>query len=329
ADPRRREGWREVEARLAEAGAAGWSVRARALAEDEEEARAETGDGRRTAQKAFFRAVSLVEEVMRRARAGGDVSFAPARRVVCELVDAVTEDEQALFELTTIHSFDEYTYAHCVNVCVYAVALGVRLGLDRPLLAELGFSALFHDLGKVKLPLALIDKPDEYDAADWDQMRLHPLLGAKLLLSMPRPLDRSLARAAAVAFEHHLGADASGYPRTRRERRQGLFSRVCAIADSFDALTSGRVYQRRPLGPAEALRRMVQRAGTAYDPLLLRLFVRTVGVFPIGTALNLGGGRIGVVWRNTPGDLLRPRVRVAEPSGETRVVELPAGALRA
>lgn len=275
------------------------------------------------AKKTFFHSLGLVEDVMTRARAGQPVDFAQAKRAVHGLADLVIEDEQTLFELSSIHDFDEYTYAHCVNVCVYAVAIGVRLGLDHALLSELGFGALFHDIGKVKLPLALIDKPDEYDEKDWERMRRHPALGVKTLLAMRRPLDRSLSRAVSMAFEHHLGADGGGYPRTRVPRRQEVFSRVCAIADAFDAMTSGRVYAKRPMAPDETLRRMVQRAGTGFDAFLLRLFINCVGVFPIGTVMLLSSGETGVVWRNDPADLLRPKLRVfAGPRGPLKTVKL-------
>lgn len=280
-------------------------------------------DGARLAKKTFFQALGLVEDVMTRARAGQPVDFAQAKRAVHSLADRVIEDEQALFELSAIHDFDEYTYAHCVNVCVYSVAIGVRLGLDHALLSELGFGALFHDIGKVKLPLTLIDKPDELDAPDWRQMRRHPALGVKALLAMRRPLDRALARAVCVTFEHHLGADGTGYPRARVPRRQGVFARVCAIADAFDALTSGRVYVKRPLAPDEALRQMVQRAGTGFDAFLLRLFINCVGVFPIGTLVLLSNGETGVVWRNDPADLLRPKLKVfAGPGGRLAAVKV-------
>jgi HD-GYP domain-containing protein (c-di-GMP phosphodiesterase class II) len=272
-------------------------------------------DSAQLAKKAFFRAVGVVEEIMTHARDGRGVDFARAKRVVHGLADRVIEDEQALFVLSTIHDFDAYTYAHCVNVSIYSIAIGVRLGLERGLLSELGFSALFHDIGKTRLPLALIDKPDEYDEEDWKRMRLHPALGVKALLAMDHPLDRGLCRAASVAFEHHLGADGAGYPRTRRPRRQEAFSRVCAIADAFDAMTSGRVYAKRPTAPDEALRRIVQRAGTGFDPYLIRLFINCVGVFPIGTVMLLDDGRMGVVSRNDPENLTAPRLRVFADAG--------------
>jgi HD-GYP domain-containing protein (c-di-GMP phosphodiesterase class II) len=288
--------------------------------EDDEE---EPHDSLHMAKRTFFRSVNLVEDIMDRSRAGQKVNFAQAKRVVHNLVDRVVEDEQTLLELSTIHTFDEYTYAHCVNVCVYGITIGVRLGLDRVLLSELGFACLFHDVGKVQLPLELINKPDEYDEWDWKQMRMHPTLGAKTLLTMRRQYDRGLARAISVAFEHHLGLDGSGYPKVVKMRKPELFSRICSIADAFDAMTSGRVYIKKPMGPDEVLRKMVLRAGTGYDTFLLKLFINAIGVFPIGTLLLLDSNELGVVYRNNPDDLLRPKVRIfADQEGEKEIVEI-------
>ena len=321
-DPRKDEGLARLRELLLAAGADAVAVHPRAAEEGGEAAAAAGKDGRAAALKAFFQAVRLVEEVMTRAREGRETAFAPAKRVVQALADRVADDEQTLFELATLRSFDEYTFAHCVNVCVYSISIGTRLGLDRAQLTDLGLAALFHDMGKARLPLALIDKPDEYDESEWEQIRRHPGLGAKALLAMRRTFDHSLARAVRVAYDHHRGADGAGYPRPPRPFRQDLYARICAIADGFDAMTSGRVYQRRAMEPAEALRRMVQRSGTGYDPLLLRLFVGAVGVFPIGTAVRLDDGRAGAVWRNDAADLLRPKVRVAVPGAAPETVDL-------
>ncbi|MBI5245663.1 MAG: HD domain-containing protein [Elusimicrobia bacterium] len=273
--------------------------------------------GADAARRAFSRAVDTVEEVMARTRAGQDADLGEAKVAAAELAEQVVADPQALFELSILQRFDEYTYAHCVNVSIYSIAIGDRLGLGTARLAELGFGALFHDLGKAQLPRELIDKPDEFTEDDWRLMRRHPALGARALLALRRPLDAQLARAISIAFEHHLGLDGSGYPKLTPPRRQELFSRICAVADAFDAMTSGRVYAKRAMSPDEALRRMVQRAGTAFDPLLLRVFINIAGVFPIATAVRLDTGERAVVRRNGD-DLLRPDVVVLADDGRAR-----------
>lgn len=275
---RKGEGVERLKQLLSSAGACAVTVQKIAATVEEKPALA-GGDGVSAAKKTFTRALYVVEDIMTQTRAGQPIDFIQAKRVVHGLVDRVVEDQQALFELTALRDYDEYTYAHCVNVCVYSIAVGVRLGLERAQLAELGFGALFHDIGKVKLPRSLIDKPDEYDEAEWEMMRRHPMMGARELICMRRPYDRALARAVSMAFEHHLKADGTGYPTLRRPRRQEIFSRICALADSFDAMTSGRVYTRKPLAPDEALRRLAEDADRAYDPALLLLFIDVVGVF--------------------------------------------------
>lgn len=250
------------------------------------------------ARRSFFQAVDAVEGVMAGLRAGERPSLDAAERAVSELGRRVLEDEQALFELTLLREFDEYTYAHSVNVCVYGTAIGARLGLRGEVLEELGQACLFHDAGKARLPRSLLDKPGELDADEWARMRRHPSLGARALLGLRARPGRALARAALVAFEHHRGADGRGYPRPRDARPQDLFSRVCALADAFDALTSGRVYAKRALTPHEAVLRMAQSAHAAFDPLLFRVFLNAVGVFPIGTLLELDTGERALVRRN-------------------------------
>lgn len=283
--------------------------------EDNSAARApEPEFGAGAARRTFSRAVETIEEVMTCVRAGQDADLGGAKAAAAELAEQVVADPQALFELSILQHFDEYTYAHCVNVSIYSLAIGGRLGLGPERLAELGFGALFHDLGKARLPRELIDKPDEFTEDDWRLMRRHPALGAKELLAMRHTLDAQLARAISIAFEHHLGFDGSGYPKLNPPRRQELFSRICAVADAFDAMTSGRVYAKRAMSPDEALRRMVQRAGTAFDPLLLRVFINAAGIFPIGTAVRLETGERAVVRRNGS-DLLRPDVVLLSEDG--------------
>lgn len=266
------------------------------------------------ARRAYSGAVETVTEVMGSLRAGERPDLSVVRKTAEELVERVLEDPQALFELSLIRRFDEYTYAHCVNVSLYALALGARLGLKRETLCELGYAGLFHDAGKARLPRWLIDKPDPFTESEWLEVRRHPALGARLLLDLARPKDRAHARAAVVAFEHHLAYDGSGYPKLPAPRRQDLFSRVCAIADAFDAMTSGRVYAKTPMPPDEAVRRLLQDAGKAFDPLLLRLFIGVVGVFPIGTLLLLDTDERAVVRRNRAGQPLNPEILLVSDS---------------
>lgn len=260
---------------------------------------------RAQARKSFRHALSVLEDLMEDARDGRPPDLSRAETAVHGLVDQVLGDAQSLFALSLLEQFDRYTYAHCVNVCVYSIAIGVRLGLDRDVLGELGFSALFHDFGKTRLPREMIDKPDELTDEEWTQMRRHTSLGALALMSSGRPIDRALGRAVRVAFEHHRGWDGSGYPAAARPKPQDLFARICALGDSFDAMSSGRVYAKRAMSPHETVRRLAQKAGTAYDPFLIGVFVAALGIYPVGTLVLLSDGRVGAVLRNGR-DPLRP-----------------------
>lgn len=262
-----------------------------------------------SAKKTFFSAIGAVQDTVNQARNTNTINIAKTKRVVQELINRVMEDESAIMELTTLRNFDDYTYVHSVNVCVLSLVLGFHLGLDRKTLSNLGVGALLHDIGKTKLPLELVNKPDVFDDYDWQQMRKHPVYGVKALLKT-RVTDDTTARAASTIFEHHLLVDGSGYPELLNKRKPSLFARIVAIADSYNAMTSGRVYHKNRHLPDEAITSMVNRIDKSFDPLLLKVFINTMGIFPVGTVVMLSTKEVGIVARNNPKDLEKPQVKV-------------------
>lgn len=272
---------------------------------------------RRRAQALFQRSEAVVQEFWERVRDRNSFDASSVQRVVHQMIDEVAHDEDVLLQFAALKEFDEYTYYHSVNVAIYSIAIGMRLGMDRIRLSQLGFAALFHDIGKVKLPRDLIAKPDDFDDDDWEQIRRHPSLGALTLASM-RTLDADTGLAIAGAFEHHLKLDLTGYPELSRPRTLHTFSRIISICDSFDAMTSGRVYQKETISPDEAVRRILYKARDWYDPLILKAFVHVVGVFPVGTVVRLSDGSLAVVTKNDLSDLFCPEVLVVrDPAGES------------
>jgi HD-GYP domain-containing protein (c-di-GMP phosphodiesterase class II) len=262
------------------------------------------------ARSTFFRAVTVVEEVMASSAEGKEINTSKTKQVIRSLIDHIMNDEQSLLELASIKDFDDYTYAHSTNVSVYSLTLGVKLGLDRARLSQLGFSALFHDIGKVKLPADLIRKPDSYDENDWIQMQLHPLFGAKTILRNLK-FEIHTARAARAAFEHHINADFTGYPTLRHQKYpHNLFSQIISIADTFDALTSGRVYLRKAFAPDQVLKKMHYQMKVKFDPLLLKIFNDIIGVYPAGTLVLLTTDEIALVLTNNEKDKARPYVKI-------------------
>jgi len=265
---------------------------------------------RQLARGVFSQAMSTVQEVAAGVRYGQDINVAKTKRVVHSLIDHIVRDEQSLIELTSIRDYDDYTFAHSTNVAVYALTLGVRLGLDRARLSQLGFAALFHDIGKIKLPQDLIRKPEAFDENDWLQMQRHPLLGAKTILRNMK-LDIHTARAARVAFEHHINTDFTGYPSLHYIRRTpNLFSRIVAIADTFDALTSGRVYIKKQMSADVVMKKMRYQMTAKFDTLLLKVFNDIIGIYPAGSLVLLTTDEIALILTNNDAEPLRPYVKI-------------------
>ncbi|NOY88485.1 MAG: HD domain-containing protein [FCB group bacterium] len=265
---------------------------------------------RKKARKAFFTAMSVVREVMVNTGKDKEINISKTKRVIHSLIDHLSRDESSLLELTAIKNFDDYTYIHSTNVCVYALTLGVRLGLDRSRLSQLGFTALFHDIGKVKLPADLIRKPDAFDENDWVQMQLHPILGAKTILRNFK-FDNYTARAMRGAFEHHINKDFTGYPMLRyRKRPLDLFSKIISVVDTFDALTSGRVYIKKAIPPEKVLQKMRYQMKVKFDEFLLKIFHDIVGIYPVGSLVLLNTDEIALVLANNEKDKARPYIKI-------------------
>jgi HD-GYP domain-containing protein (c-di-GMP phosphodiesterase class II) len=268
-------------------------------------------DTKELAKTTYFKTVTAVSEVMQSVKLKQAVSFKKAKRVVQSMVDLILQEDSTLLGLTNLRCHDEYTYNHSVNVCILALAMGQRLGYNRRHLSELGMAALFHDLGKSEIPLEVLNKPAEFTEEEWNIMRRHPIFSVKELVRLKGINDLAI-KVAIGAFEHHLNYDLSGYPRLASKRPVSLLGRIISIVDCYDALTSSRVYNRIPFPPDRALRFMLNKAGKAFDPVLIKIFVNAIGVYPIGTMVLLNTKEIGVVYASNPnperGD--RPKVKL-------------------
>ncbi|MFQ5453618.1 MAG: HD-GYP domain-containing protein [Candidatus Zixiibacteriota bacterium] len=265
---------------------------------------------RAAARTTFYKAMSVVQEVVVNTIHDREINISKTKRVVQSLIDQITRDESSMIELTAIKNYDDYTYAHSTNVCVYALTLGVRLGLDRSRLSQLGFTALFHDIGKVKLPTDLIRKPDAYDENDWIQMQRHPILGVKTILRNLK-FDPHIARAAKGALEHHINKDYTGYPTMHYKKLPlNLFSRIISIVDSFDALTSGRVYLKKSIQPEDVLKKMQYQMKVKIDEFLLKIFNDIIGIYPAGSLVLLTTDEIALILTNNEINKNMPFVKI-------------------
>jgi len=187
----------------------------------------------------------------------------------------------------------------------------MRLALDKPQLCELGVSALFHDLGKVHIPEEIINKPGRLTEDEYEIVKKHPAKGASML-SRIRGLGSMPVRAMLVALQHHQTLDYRGYPPIRHVKDINLYSRIVSIADFFDAATSPRVYKISCLKRDEALALVVEGSGNRFDPLLAKVFVDMLGLFPVGSLVLLDTEELAIVWKANQEacTALRPKVKI-------------------
>ena len=266
-------------------------------------------EGERTRARATFRrAMSATRELMLRTARTGRPAMQQARRVVQPIVDKLLKSETSLVGLTALKQHDEYTYAHCVNVSILAVRMGQALGFSRAELASVGVAALLHDTGKLAVPVEVLRKPGRLDAGEWAAILRHPIEGLRLVSRLPglSPLQLDAMR---VALEHHMNVDHSGYPASREPRELSPLSRVVAVADFFDAITSHRAYRPRTLTPNEALRLLLGPEHVRFDRAALWALVQTVGLYPAGTLFRTASGQLMLAVSPSPDDFRRPVCR--------------------
>lgn len=256
-------------------------------------------EARRVAKRAYAQTVAVAREVMTGLRMGKGVSLRPVKRAVQSIVDQVLSNEASIVGLTNLRDYDEYTFTHSVNVCIFSVALGKKLGLNKHQLYELGLGALLHDVGKVRMPVDLINKPGALTEAEFAILKEHPAEGLLQLFDM-RGLAELPLRAMLMAYEHHMKLDQTGYPVSVRPRQPTLFSRIVAIADGFDAATSKRSYQSQPWPADKVLREMRDNPGRGFDPLLVKAFISMTGIYPVGSVVILDSFELAVVTARNP-----------------------------
>lgn len=251
----------------------------------------------------FLDAIDTVKEMIQTTHAGKIVNIRKIQGTLYTMVDNIMDNRDAMIGLTSIKLYDEYTFAHSVNVSILCIAMGAFLALDKPQIAAMGLAGMLHDIGKVNVPLHIINKPQALTDEEWEVMKRHPIEGALILTTMSGVSPLAIV----AAFEHHLHHDARGYPSISDFGEMHPFSQVVAIADAYDALTSSRVYYNISNPPDEAVRVLLKKRGTNFNPMLVKAFVNLVGIFPIGTLVRLSTGEVGLVKHQT-GDLLRPKV---------------------
>jgi putative nucleotidyltransferase with HDIG domain len=265
----------------------------------------------------YSNAVAFAEDAWESAKTEGQPDLPATLQAVEGLAEAVTQNRTALVALTAMRSYDNYTFTHMVNVSILTMGQARGLGIDGPLLREFGLAALMHDIGKVRTPKEILNKPDKLTDDEFVIMRRHVVDGAEILRRTPEmPI-----LAPVVAFEHHLRLDGSGYPFTVKRGQLNLGSMLCAIADVYDAMRSQRTYQQAY--PTDRIVAVLKKnEGSQMDQNLVRRFVQLLGIYPPGNLVKLSNGEVAVVLHVHAPDPHRPRVRVLFNAAGTRL-ELP------
>ncbi|MEX2177436.1 MAG: HD domain-containing phosphohydrolase [Gemmatimonadaceae bacterium] len=281
------------------------------LAEPAEESGEERERSKERAKRTYSQSVAVTKDLMTSVRMGKSPNIKKIKRVVQGIVDQILNEETSLIGLTTIRDYDEYTFTHSVNVCIFSVALGKRLGLTKLQLYDLGMAALFHDIGKSRVPLDVLNKDGTLTDVDWRQIAEHPWLGVLALFQI-RGTQEYPFRSMVVALEHHMKTDLTGYPRPIRPRQMSMFSKIVASADGFDAATSRRSYQTVPFSPADVMREMRDNPRRGMDPVVVKAFINLTGIYPTGTLVVLDTFELGIVHavNPLPEMLARPLVKI-------------------
>jgi HD-GYP domain-containing protein (c-di-GMP phosphodiesterase class II) len=269
------------------------------------------------ARKDYTYAKASLEEVAQKIKDKKRVvGIGKTVRVVQEMATNIIEDDEVYAAISTLRVFDDYTFTHSVNVAMLSMCLGRRINLLRRTIASLGICALFHDLGKIEIPNEVLYKKEKLDDGELKLIEEHSLNSARLMLKLKASTD-SKARILVPLFEHHLKYDLTGYPRADWKKPLTLFGKIISIADKYDTLTSSRAYRKSLLSPDRALGYMLDHAGKDFDPILTKVFINILGVYPVGTLLQLNTDELALVVSSPSRNFSRkPLVCVLEKEGE-------------
>jgi HD-GYP domain-containing protein (c-di-GMP phosphodiesterase class II) len=279
----------------------------------DEESYKSKAERRERARRDYTYAKASIEEVAQKIKEGkGEVGVRKTVRVVQDLVTNLIEDDEVYAAISTLRVFDDYTYTHSVNVAMLSMCIGRRINLSRRNLVNLGMSALFHDLGKIEIPNEVLHKKEKLNDSELKMIEEHSLNSSRLMLKLKASPD-SKARILVPMFEHHLKYDLSGYPHADWKKPLTLFGKIISIADKYDTLTSSRAYRKSLLSPDRALGHMFDLAGKDFDPILMKVFINIMGIYPVGTLLKLDTGELALVVSSPSRDFSkRPLVCILE-----------------
>ncbi len=261
---------------------------------------------------------SLLDSIsfLKKSSAEEETNIYEARRLVRKFSELLFKERSYLIALTIIKDIGSYTFNHSANVCILSIAMGIELGLARKDLLELGIAALFHDLGKIDIPGDILNKPDTLTHIEYEKIKQHPYLSSERIIFL-KGIDEVPVFALRGILEHHLDYSGAGYP-DLSTKKPTLFARIIRIVDSYDAMTTPRIYQE-VRSPFEALKYII-KSKDIYDPSLVKVFLDIMGIYPPGSIVLLKGGIKGVMISDKEVAIVRKGKPSKEIPKETTIV---------
>lgn len=245
----------------------------------------------------------LIKTAMDDIRFGNPLNVEAIKTAVSDCVDNILENPDAMLLLTQLKERDEYTSQHSMNVCILSVLLGRELQLSNFELNQLGMCGLMHDIGKAKVPLEILNKPDKLDDAEMLTMRKHTVYGRDVLMSA----RNIYAGAVDVAFSHHEHLNGNGYPRGITDTGLSMFTKIVAVVDAYDAITSSRCYQDGKNHLA-AIGILVKAMNSHFESAYVTKFINCIGFYPQGNLVELSSGEVAIVVEQNKKDRLKPKL---------------------
>jgi len=241
-------------------------------------------------ERLYNHAAATIKSIFAMTGKNRDADITAVVDTVNDILNKVMENETVMLQLTGIRDIDNYTFLHSVDVCIYSIIIGKKLGYGKEHLMTLGMGAILHDIGKCKVPIEILQKPDRLTDEEFLTMKMHTVYGYEIVKNSYQ-LSTKIAN---IAFQHHEKWNGSGYPMGISENEIDPLSRIVALADVYDALTSDRVYKKREL-PHVAAEYIKNNSGILFDPYIVDLFINSIAVYTEGTLVLLSTGEVGSV----------------------------------